>query len=302
MIDRALRRLELLVTRRLDGLLHGPHQGLRPGTGSEPAESRIYQPGDDVRLMDWSVTARTLVPHVRTLLHEHEVDTWLVFDLSPRLDFGTAAHTKLELAVVGGAAVGLLAARARNRVGALLATPGGLRILPPRLGRGHVLGLLRRAVEAVPPDGAGSTPLAQTLQALHGVARRRSAVTVISDLLDCGAWQVPLRHSACRHQVQVVEVVDPVELRLPDVGLVRLADPATGRVREIHSGNRRLRERYAAAAANQRAQVAEALREVRAARLRLRTDRDWLTDLVHAIEGRRRLDRAGRRARGVAGM
>ena len=135
----ALRRLELTITRRLDGLLQGDHQGLVPGSGSEPGEGREYQPGDDVRRMDWNLTARTTVAHVRETIADRELETWVVVDQSPSLDFGTAACEKRDLALAATAAVGFLTAARGNRIGALLLRPGGLRDRAAALGprRGH---------------------------------------------------------------------------------------------------------------------------------------------------------------------
>ncbi|WBB89046.1 DUF58 domain-containing protein [Verrucosispora sp. WMMC514] len=301
-----LRRLELTVTRRLDGLLHGERHGLLPGPGSEPAGSREYRPGEDeVRRMDWSVTARTAVPHVREVDADRELTTWLLVDASPSMEYGTAELDKRELVVAAVATVGFLTAGPGNRLGAQVLTPYGLHRVPARGGRTHLLGLLRALLAApragddpdVGPRTAPVAGLADALAEVRRVAHRRGLVVVVSDFLDglpddprCPArWERALRQLAVRHQVLAVEVTDPRELELPDVGLITLVDPETGEHREVWTGDRHLRERYAAAAAAQREQVREALRRAGATHLALRTDRDWTVDIVRHVHAQRRL-------------
>ncbi|MFR9778641.1 DUF58 domain-containing protein [Micromonospora sp. MS34] len=309
--DQRLRRLELTVTRRLDGLLHGQYQGLLPGPGSEAAGSREYRPGEDeVRRMDWAVTARTTVPHVREVDADRELTTWLLVDASPSMEYGTATLDKRELAVAAVAAVGFLTAGIGNRLGAQVLAPDGLRRFPARGGRTHLLGLLRALLAA--PRAADASPASPTLaDGLAGVQRtaaRRGLVVVISDFLDglpdepdaAPPWEAALRRLAVRHQVLAVEVTDPRELELPDVGLVTLVDPETGRHREVWTGDPNLRERYAQAAAAQRDQVRQALRRSGAAHLALRTDRDWGADIVRHVHAQRRLAAAPAGSRGGA--
>jgi uncharacterized protein (DUF58 family) len=286
--ERLLRRLDLAVTRRLDGMLHGDHQGLLPGPGSEPGESRPYAPGDDVRRMDWAVTARTAVPHVRLPIADRELETWVVADLSASLDFGTALVEKRDLALSAVAAVGFLTARVGNRIGALLLTPQGLGHVPARPGRQHLLGLLHRAAIAPRGDGGGETDLGAALATVGRLAKRRGMVVVVSDFLGRPGWEKALGQLSIRHDVLTIEIVDPRELELPDVGVLSLVDPETGRRMEVATGSAKLRARYAAAAAEQRAAVAHAARAAGADHLVLRTDRDWLLDLVRFVDTRRR--------------
>ncbi|MFC0530122.1 DUF58 domain-containing protein [Phytohabitans kaempferiae] len=304
--ERRLRRLELTITRRLDGLLHGQHLGLLPGAGSELAGSREYRPGEDeVRRMDWAVTARTTVPHVREVDADRELTTWLLADATPSMDFGTAEIEKRELAVAATAAVGFLTAGSGNRLGAHVLGTESIRRFPARTGRTHLLGLLRLLL-AVPRSGAGAQPpaLAEAIGGLRRSAPRRGLVVVVSDFLDGlpdsddpearPDWEEELRRLAVRHQVLAVEVADPRELELPDVGLITLVDPESGRRREVSTGDRRLRERYAAAAAAQRETVRRALRRAGAAHLPLRTDRDWVADIVRHVYAQRRLATAAK--------
>ena len=282
-----LRRLDLTVTRRLDGMLQGNHQGLLPGPGWEPGEARTYAPGDDVRRMDWSVTARTGVAHVRLPIADRELETWVVADLSASLDFGTALCEKRDVAVAAVAAIGFLTARAGNRTGALLIGPHGTERVPARTGRNHLLALLHRVATAPRRDGGGATDLGRALREVARLARRRGLVAVVSDFVGAPGWERPLRALAGRHEVVAVEVVDPRELELPDVGLLALVDPETGRRLEVQTGGARLRARYAAAAVEQRATVTRSIRGAGADHLVLRTDRDWLLDLVRFVDSRR---------------
>jgi uncharacterized protein (DUF58 family) len=262
--ERRLRRLELVVTRRLDGLLHGSYLGLLPGVGSEPAGSGEYRPGEDeVRRMDWAVTARTMVPHVRTVDADRELATWVLVDASASMDFGTADYEKRELAIAAVAAVGFLTTGVGNRIGAHLLTVDGVTRYPARGGRDHLLGMLRTLL-ATPRARPATTavPLAEAVTGLDRAARRRGLVVVVSDFLDgldddglgpaAPAWEEPLRRLAARHQTLAVQVGDPRERELPDVGLLTLVDPETGRRREVPTASRRLRDRYAAPAGSSR--------------------------------------------------
>ena len=286
--DSVLRKLELTVRRRLDGLLQGNHLGLVPGPGSEAGESRMYHPGDDVRRMDWPVTARTTEPHVRQTIADRELETWVVVDLSPSLDFGTALCEKRDMAVAAVAAVAHLTGRGGNRIGAVVTTGEDVIRLPAQSGRAHTTTLLRKIV-ATPRSSRGRRgDLGAALEMLRRPPRRRGFAVVVSDFLGEPSWERPMRALAVRHDVLAVEVVDPAELALPSVGLLTLVDPETGKLLEVQTGRRELRERYATAADAQRAEIAAAIRRAGAAHLRLRTDRDWLLDILRFVAARRR--------------
>ncbi len=233
-----MRRLELEVTRRLDGLLHGDHLSLVPGHGSEPGDSRAYTPGDDVRRIDWNVTARTNEVHVRDTIAERELEVWLVADLSASLEFGTADCRKRDLAAASAAALGFLTSRGGNRLGALVVNSGNSATVPPRGGRAHLMGVLHRLVSEEIPDGGGPTDLGAALHRLTGIARRRSLVVVISDFLATPGWDRALGVLGTRHDLLAVEVIDPRELELPPVGMLDLVDPETGRHLEVPTSSR----------------------------------------------------------------
>jgi len=289
----ALRTLDLTVKRKLDGLLHGDHLGLIPGPGSEPGESREYQPGDDVRRMDWAVTARTTHPHVRQMIADRELETWLVVDMSASLDFGTAVCEKRDLAVAAAAAITFLNSGGGNRIGALIANGDKITRVPARSGRQHEQTLLR-TIATMPKAPVGVRgDLSVAIDALRRPERRRGMAVIISDYLGPINWMRPLRAIAARHEVLGIEILDPRDVELPDVGDVILQDAETGRSREF-TIDEQLRDDFAKAAAAHRADVARTLRSCGAPLLSLRTDRDWIADIVRFVESRRRGALAGR--------
>ncbi|MEY8016742.1 DUF58 domain-containing protein [Mycobacterium servetii] len=292
-LSAALRTLELTVRRKLDGVLHGNHLGLIPGPGSEPGESREYQPGDDVRRMDWAVTARTTHPHVRQMIADRELETWLVVDMSASLDFGTVGCEKRDLAVAAAAAITYLNSGGGNRLGALITNGERMIRVPARSGRQHEQTLLRTiATTPRAPIGVRGD-LATAIDALRRPERRRGMAVIISDFLGPINWMRPLRAIAARHEVLAIEVLDPRDVELPDVGDVVLQDAESGLTREF-TIDAQLRDDFAKAAAAHRADVARTIRGCGAPVLTLRTDRDWLADIVRFVESRRRGALAGR--------
>ncbi|MDG4782587.1 DUF58 domain-containing protein [Micromonospora sp. WMMD961] len=303
--EAVLSRLQLLVTRKLDGLLQGDYAGLLPGPGSEAGESREYRPGDDVRRMDWPVTARTTTLHVRRTVADRELETWLALDLSASLDFGTGQWLKREVVVAAAAAITHLTVRGGNRIGAVIGTGGGAPVparrwrgarppagpgvltrLPARSGRKEAQGLLRTVAGTTIQPGRGD--LGALIEMLNRPPRRRGVAVVVSDFLaPPEQWARPLRKLRVRHDVLAIEVVDPRELELPDVGVLPVVDPESGELHEVQTADPRLRQRYADAATAQRAAIAAALRGAGAAHLRLRTDRDWLLDMVRFVAAQR---------------
>ena len=282
-----LRTLELQVRRRLDGLLQGNHLGLVPGPGSEPGEARPYQPGDDVRRMDWAVTARTTVPHIRETVADRELETWVAADLSASLDFGTALCEKRDLVVCAVAAIAHLTGGGGNRLGAVLANGEQTVRIPARGGRAHARGLLRKVAELPPAAEGVRGDLAGMIEQLRRPPRRRGLVIVISDFLGGTDWQRSLRALSARHDLIGVEVLDPRDVDLPEVGTVVLADPESRQQRDVHA-SALLRLEFAAAAQAHRDQVARALRQAGAAHLVLRTDSDWIADTVRFVVARKR--------------
>ncbi|MGH3949967.1 MAG: DUF58 domain-containing protein [Pseudonocardiaceae bacterium] len=286
-LEAGLRTLELEVRRRLDGLLQGNHLGLVPGPGSELGEARPYQPGDDVRRMDWAVTARTTVPHIRDTVADRELETWIVADLSASLDFGTALCEKRDLVVCAVAAIAHLTGGGGNRIGGLISNGAVTKRIPARGGLAHARGMVRAVAETPrAPEGVRGD-LAVAIEQLRRPPRRRGLAVVVSDFLGGTEWQRPLRALSARHDLVGVEVLDPRDVDLPEVGTVVLADPESGRQREVHA-SALLRKEFAAAAQAHRDEVAVGLRRAGAGHLVLRTDSDWIADTVRFVVARKR--------------
>lgn len=281
----ALAQLELLVTRRLDGVLNGDHRGLLPGPGTEPGEARAYEPGDDVRTMDWSVTARTTVPHIRQTIADRELETWLIVDLSPSLDVESRYGTKRRLVEAAVATVGFLSAGGGSQVGMVLTGDGRPRVLRATGGRDHVRRLLDEVARATPRVSSGGL-LDDCLHAVRNAARRHGLVVVISDFLSEVNWERSLRVLGTRHEFLAVHVADPLDIALPAVGAALLQDPNTGEVLELDVDDA-LAADYRRAAQEHRDRVHSALRRCGAPVLALRTDRDWIRDVIDFVGVRR---------------
>jgi uncharacterized protein (DUF58 family) len=275
-----LRALDISIGRRVEGLLAGDFRSNLLGTGTELAMVRPYAPGDDVRRIDWNVTARTGEPHVRVDLAERVLVTWLVLDSSVSMQFGTADRRKADVAEGVAVAIGHLATRRGNRLGVV--TFGGTddRAIPPRQGRVGLVGLLAALRSEPPAEGPGSTTLAAAVARTGALARQRSLVVVVSDFRGDRAWRRPLLELAGHHDVVAVEIRDPREQELSDVGLLYLVDPETGRQLRVDTRSRRLRERFAMAAAAERDQLTRALSSAGVRHVVLSTSGDWLRPLV----------------------
>ena len=285
-----LRRIELAVNRKVFGRRDGRHPSLILGPGVEPGDARPYEPGDDVRRMDWSILARTGEPHVRETIQEHDLDIAVLVDRSGSLDFGTVRWRKADLAVSVASAVSGLAVLGGDRIGAVAATADGLRILPVRGGRRHLAAIIGSVARS--PLG-GEVDLGRSIDSVRRVLRRRGLAVVLSDFIaPIDTWSAALARLGRRSEVIAVEVLDPRELRLPDVGLLEIEDPETGRQRMIDTGDERFRARLAEAADRRRAARSSAIRRAGATHLRLRTDSDWTAALAACLYRRRRREPA----------
>jgi uncharacterized protein (DUF58 family) len=280
-----VRTLELTINRRLDSVLHGNYQGITPGHGSEPGEARLYQPGDDVRRIDWNVTARTQETHVRDQIADRDLEAWLVVDTSAAMRFGTAQADKAQVALAATATVGFLTARNQNRLGAVLVAGPHLKVLPPRFGRDQVRAIVSSVASPPPSEGLGRSDLVAAIDRVAVVGRRRGFVAVISDFAGEG-WVDPLARLGMRHDLLAIAVYDPRERDIPPIGLVDVVDPATGRRREVRVTSA-VQRRFAAAAAEQVAVRDLALRRAGAELLELGTDDDWLATIVHHVRRKR---------------
>ncbi len=287
-----LRRIELAVGRKVVGRRDGRHASLVLGHGVEPGEARPYEPGDDVRRMDWSILARTGEPHVRDAIQERDLDVAVLVDRSGSLDFGTVGWRKADLALNVASAVSGLAVQGGDRIGAVVATALGPRIVPIRGGRRHLTGLVGSIARS--PLG-GEVDLGRAMDSLGRLMRRGGLAIVISDFIAAPeTWSPALARLGRRSEIIAIEVLDPRELRLPDVGLLVVEDPETGRQRTIDTSDDRFRERLVDVAERRRTARSTAIRRAGATHLRLRTDQEWTGPLAACLDGRRRTRALGR--------
>ncbi len=271
--------LDLAFVRWAGGVIAGEHRGAGVGSGTELAQLRPYQSGDDVRQLDPAATARTGVPHVRQHVPERLLTTWLAVDLSPSMAFGTADRLKSDVAEGVVDVLGALAVRRGGRVALLTFGAEAPLLLPPRGGRGARIGLRRALAEGVAPDGAAGEPLATAVAKIGRLAALRSLIVVISDFAGPPEWARPLAALGTRNTVLAVEVRDPREQDLPDVGRLAMVDPETGARIEVDTRDRRLRERFSQAARAERAEVAAALVRAGAEHVVLSTSGAWARQL-----------------------
>jgi uncharacterized protein (DUF58 family) len=271
-----LRSLDLAVRRRVEGLLAGDHRSSLLGRGTELAQVREYVPGDDVRRIEWNVTARTGEPHVRVDLAERVLVTWIVLDHSASMAFGTAERRKADVAEGVCLALGHLASRRGNRLGVVAFGGASLTAVPPRQGRTGMLSLLLALRGEPVAEGSGDGTLADGLHLVGRLAQQRSLVAVVSDFRGHRDWRPALLRLAGGHDVIAVEVRDPREESLPNVGHLRLVDPETGRQLRVDTQDQRLRERFAAAAASERAELRRELTSLGVGHVVVSTEGDWL--------------------------
>jgi uncharacterized protein (DUF58 family) len=284
--ERLLRALDVIVRRRVEGLLPGEARSSALGDGTELFQVRPYLPGDDVRAIDWNVTARTGEPHVRVHVAERSLVAWLVLDVSPSMSFGTADRRKADVAEGVALALGYLATRRGNRLGVVTFGGSSPALLPPRRGREALLTTLLQLRTAPDEEGTGVTPLGPALARAAAAAQRRGLVAIVGDFRGPDDWAAPLRDLAARHEVLAVEIRDPREQELPNVGHLSLVDPETGQRLRVDTRSRRLRERFAAAAADERAGLEHRLRSAGVDHIVLSTEGDWLRSLVGALRAR----------------
>ena len=288
MPDAMLRALDVSIGRRMEGLLAGDYRSALQGDGTELAQIRPYVPGDDVRQIDWNVTARTGEPHVREHLAERVLVTWLVLDTSPSMQFGTAERRKADVAEGAAIALGHVATRRGNRLGVVTFGDADPRALPPKQGRVGLIGLLT-ALRREPEDGrVGATSLGEAVARAGALARQRALVVIVSDFRGPRDWRRPLIELAGNHDVLAVEIRDPREQELPNAGELWLVDPETGKLLRVDTRSARLRERFASAAAEERDGVARELASLGVRHLVLTTSGEWLRPLASFLKRRRR--------------
>ena len=286
--EQVLQRVEWTIVRRLDGLLQGEYRSLFYGHGLDLAEVREYQPEDDIRYMDWNVTARMNTPHVRQYLEDREITAWLLLDVSASVDFGTARSTKREVVTDFAAAMARLLTKRGNRVGAVLYSGGVDGVLPAAGGRRQALALAHLLTRPETGSRKGVTDLAAVLDRAAQTSRRRSLVFVVSDFIAKPGWEPAFHRLAARHEVIAVWVQDPREAELPDVGPLVLEDAETGEQVYVDTHDRKLRVRFHDLATERRASLLRTFKRHGADVLPLSTDGDMLQDLVRFALRRRR--------------
>ncbi|TAG36562.1 MAG: DUF58 domain-containing protein [Polaromonas sp.] len=293
--EQLMRRLEWTVLRRLDGLLQGDYRTLMRGTGMDLADLREYQHHDDVRHIDWNVTARLQQPHVRVFTEDREMNAWFLLDLSPSMDFGSGQQRKSDVSTEFVAVLSRLLTRHGNRVGAMLHGSSVDKVVPARSGRQHVLQLLhtlQTRAQSSPAAVSGPTRLRELLDAAARSIQRRSTVFVVSDFISESGWDKPLGLLAQRHEVTAVRLTDPLELELPDLGLIPIRDSETGEQLLVDTHDAGFRMRFARIAAQREAGLRQSLAQAGVDTLELSTDDDLVNALVRFTDLRKRRSRA----------
>jgi uncharacterized protein (DUF58 family) len=300
--ERVLRRMEWRVIRRLDGRLQGDYRTMFRGAGIDVADLREYQPGDDLRHIDWNVTARMDTPYVREYFEDREVTAWLLLDCSPSMDFGPVERRKHVVLTEVAATVAQLLTRGGNRVGALLFDTAVEETIPPAHGRSQVLRILSRLMQTpagaessdvvrgagARRDGPRTTDLAVALRAAFGIARRRSLVVLVSDFISEPGWERPLALLARRHDVVAIQVLDRREFELPAAGMIYVEDAETGEQIFVDTNDAGFQQRLRAAADERQAALVDGARTAGTDLFTVTTDEDLVRALARISELRRR--------------
>jgi uncharacterized protein (DUF58 family) len=286
--EKLLRRLEWTVIRRLDGLLHGNYRTLIRGFGLDLADLREYQYHDDVRKIDWNVTARLQTPYVREYNEDRDINAWFLLDLSPSVDFGSGEVRKRSVATDFVAVLASLLMRHGNRVGALLYGDKVDTVIPARSGRRHVLHLMDRIASRAPLPRSAGTRLDELLHSAFQIVKRRSLVFLVSDFISAPGWAKPLALLARRHEVLAVRLYDALEMELPDLGLFVMQDAETGEQLFVDTHDRGFRRRFTELARRREAELRAALRDAGVDALELATGDDLADAIVRFAELRKR--------------
>ncbi len=292
--ERVLQRLDWQVVRRLDGLLQGDYRSLFRGAGLDLASLREYEPGDDVRRIDWNVTARTTIPHVREYHEDREITAWFLLDLSPSVDFGTAdgGRVKRSVLVDFTATLARLMTRRGNRVGAMFFASEVDRTIPAAGGRAQVLRIVSDLMAEPRLERAPVTDLGALFEAAHRQVRRRSMVVIVSDFISAPGWEKPLHLLNRRHEVLAVRLSDPRETALPDVGPIVVEDAETGEQLVVDTHDAKFRRRFEEAAAAREAELARAFGRAGVDAVTLSTDEDLVRAIVRMATRRKRRRRS----------
>ena len=277
--ERILHRLDWQVIRRLDGYLQGDYRSLFRGSGVDFADLREYQPQDDIRYIDWNVSARMDAPYVREYMEDREIIAWFLLDLSPSVDFGALDNQKRNVLIDFVGALSRLLTRHGNRVGAVMFGNGIQRRVPARGGRLHVLRLINDLLKQPQHQRTPMTDLSELIKGgLHSI-KKRSLVFVVSDFISVPGWERSLRLLSEKHEVIAIRLWDPREMALPDVGHVILEDSETGEQIYVDTSDKKFRMRFVQAARKREADLNESFKRAGVDVLPLSTE----ADLIHAI-------------------
>jgi uncharacterized protein (DUF58 family) len=285
-----LRHLEWKVIRRLDGQLQGDYRTLFHGVGIDLADLREYEPGDDIRHIDWNVTARMDTTYVRTYLEDRELTTWLLLDRSASMGFGPTERPKELVLIELATTLARLLTRGGNRLGAILYNNAVERTIPPLGGRNQVLRLAHHLLEPAVPTGSG-TDLSDLLQAASGVINRRSLVVLVSDFISKPGWERPLSLLRERHELVAIRLLDPGELELPDAGVIVVEDAETGDLLSVDTSDPEFRRRFHEAAEQREDELWAAARRAGVDLYEVSTRDDLVHAFVRIVEERRRRTR-----------
>jgi uncharacterized protein (DUF58 family) len=277
--EQILRRLEWTVIRRLDGLLHGDYRTLFRGFGLDLADLREYQYHDDVRHIDWNVTARLDTPYVREYHEDRDVTAWFLLDLSPSVDFGSREVRKRAVSSEFVTVLARLLSRHGNRIGALFYGDKIDTVIPAKSGRRHVLHILHAMLTRPLRTQSAATDLKVLLQTAFALIKRRSLVFVVSDFVSVPGWEEAMARLSLRHEVIAVRLYDPLEMELPDLGMVTVQDSETGEQVLVDTHDRRFRKRFAFIAEQREKALRSAFRQAGVDALELSTD-DGLVDTI----------------------
>ena len=290
--ERVLNRLDWHLLRRLDGILQGDYRSLFMGGGLDFAELREYQPPDDVRHIDWNVTARMDMPFVRRYLEDREVTAWFLVDLSPSMAFGAHERRKESVVVDLVGVLARLLTRNGNRVGAILYDNDVERAIPPRGGRAQVLRLINDIQRQQSSPGGAMTDLARLLETAHNTIKRRSLVFLVSDFICVPGWERSVDRLNRKHETLAVRLWDPREVELPDVGVVMVEDSETGEQLSVDTGDQGFRRRFREAAQRREEELAQSFRRAGVDELTVSTDEDMVLAILRFASLRRRARRA----------
>lgn len=286
--ERILQRLDWHVIRRLDGLLQGDYRSLFYGYGVDFADLREYQPEDDLRYIDWNVTARMNTPYVRQYVEDRDITAWFLLDLSASMDFGSVEHLKRTVLVDFVATLARLLTRNGNRVAALFYGSRVERTIPPRSGRIQVLRLVNDLIKQPRSANGSFTDLAPLFQAGLNTVKRRSLIFIVSDFISRPGWEQSLNLLSRRHEVIAIRLWDPREVELPDVGLVVMEDAETGEQLTVDTHDKKFRRRFREAAQRRRAALNQAFKRARVDVLSLSTEEDLVRAIVRFATLRQR--------------